>query len=373
MTAHEHERSASQVRKEDIEAQSSAPAPDHPSKPDSPTDIKAPNWKFVLKNAVREFTDDGLTDAAAALTYYAVLSLFPAIIALVSILSLVGQSGDLIKDLIQDLKNQGTIPAGASDTVMPVLEELLTAPAPGIGLIVGILVALWSASNYVKAFGRTMNRIYEVPEGRGLIKLNLWQYGLTALILVLAAVSLVLVTISGPLAESLGNVIGLGDLAVTIFSIVKWPILALVVVLILALLYWGTPNVQQPKFRWISVGALFAIIVSILATVGFGFYVANFGSYDKTYGALAGVIIFLFWIYIINSVVLFGAEIDAELERGRQLQAGIEAEEEIQLPLRDEKGAKKLAEKAEKAVAEARRVRETAGESSDVEGRRVKE
>lgn len=341
-----------------------APHPEDPRKPDNPTDIKPPNWRFVLKNAVREFGDDQMSDAAAGLTYYTVLSIFPAVIALVSILSLLGQGGDVIRTLIEDLQERGAIPVDAFRVIEPVMESLLETPAPGLGLILGIAVALWTASNYVKAFGRAMNRIYEVPEGRGLVKLNLSQYGLTALVLVLVAVSLVLVTVSGPLARSVGDLIGLGETAVTVFEIAKWPVLLLIVVAIIALLYWGTPNVRQPKFRWLSIGAVVAIIGAAVASVGFGFYVSNFGSYDETYGTLAGVIIFLFWINIINLVLLFGAEIDAELERGRQLQGGIEAEEEIQLPLRDDKAAIKREEKERKAFQEARQLRLTRGESA---------
>ncbi len=347
-----------------VDVNQDAPHPEDPRKPDNPTDIKPPNWRFVLKNAMREFIDDQMLDAAAGLTYYTVLSIFPAVIALVSILSLLGQGGDVIRTLIEDLQERGAIPVDAFRVIEPVMESLLETPAPGLGLILGIVVALWTASNYVKAFGRAMNRIYEVPEGRGLVKLNLSQYGLTTMVLVLVAMSLVLVTVSGPLARSVGDLIGLRDTAVTVFEIAKWPLLVGIVVVIVALLYWGTPNVRQPKFRWLSIGAVVAIIGAAIASVGFGFYVSNFGSYDETYGTLAGVIIFLFWINIINLVLLFGAEIDAELERGRQLQGGIEAEEEIQLPLRDDKAALKKEEKDRKAFQEARQLRLTRGESA---------
>lgn len=347
-----------------VDVNQDAPHPEDPRKPDNPTDIKPPNWRFVLKNAMREFIDDQMLDAAAGLTYYTVLSIFPAVIALVSILSLLGQGGDVIRTLIEDLQERGAIPVDAFRVIEPVMESLLETPAPGLGLILGIVVALWTASNYVKAFGRAMNRIYEVPEGRGLVKLNLSQYGLTTMVLVLVAMSLVLVTVSGPLARSVGDLIGLGDTAVTVFEIAKWPLLVGIVVVIVALLYWGTPNVRQPKFRWLSIGAVVAIIGAAIASVGFGFYVSNFGSYDETYGTLAGVIIFLFWINIINLVLLFGAEIDAELERGRQLQGGIEAEEEIQLPLRDDKAALKKEEKDRKAFQEASQLRLTRGDSA---------
>lgn len=341
-----------------------APHPEDPRKPDSPTDIKPPNWKFVLKSTVREFNDDGLSDAAAALTYFTVLSIFPGLIALASMLSLFGQSGEVLRTLILDLRDQGAIPASAIDTIEPVITTLVDTPAPGFGLVLGLLIALWTASNYVKAFSRAMNRVYEVPEGRGPVKFNLAMYGVTAGILALLSLAIIGVTISGPLAESVGNVFGLGDAAVTAFTIIKWPVIAAIVVIVVAILYWATPNVKQPKFRWISVGALVAIVLAAVASAAFGFYVANFGNYQATYGTLAGVIIFLFWINIINMVLLFGAELDAELERGRQLQGGIEAEEEIQLPLRDEKGAIKKQEKQAEAIAEAREVRLSAGTSS---------
>ena len=344
---------------------SNAPHPEDPRKPDTPAEIKPPNWRFVFKNAIREFGDDGLSDVAAALTYYTVLSIFPALIALVSILSLFGQSGDLLRNLIQDLQDRGAIPVDAMDVIMPVMDSLLETPAPGLGLFLGLAVALWTASNYVKAFGRAMNRIYEVPEGRGFVKLNASMYGLTAGILLLAAVALVLITVSGPLAESIGSLIGLGDAALTAFNIAKWPILGIIIIAVVTLLYWGTPNVRQPKFRWLSIGAILAIIGIAIASAAFAFYVGNFGSYDETYGTLAGVIIFLFWINLINTVLLFGGEIDAELERGRQLQGGIRAEEDIQLPMRDDTAAKKKEKKDRAAIEEARQVRLSAGASSD--------
>jgi membrane protein len=183
---------------------------------------------------------------------------------------------------------------------------------------------------------------------------------LTLVAVVLAAIALVMLIVSGPVAESLGNVIGLGSTAVTVWSIAKWPVLALIVVLIVGLLYYTTPNVKQPKFRWLSVGAGVAIVVWVLATVAFAFYVANFSSYNKTYGALAGVIVGLLWLWITNLALLFGGELDAELERGRQLQAGIAAEEELQLPARDDRNIKKAEKKRDKDVALGRKIRRAA-------------
>lgn len=339
--------------------------PEDSAKPDSPTDIKKPNWGFVLKSAVREFGDDECTDVAAGLTYRTVFSIFPGLIALVSILSLFGQSGDTVEQVMAE--GEQLVPADTWSSVQPAIEGLLTAPAPGLGLVIGLVTALWTASGYVKAFGRAMNKVYEVPEGRGAVKLNLGMYLLTGGILVLLALGMMIFVLSGPVAEQVGSWIGLGAVAVSVWNIAKWFLLALVVVLIIALLYHATPNVKQPKFRWISIGALLAIAVSLLATLGFFFYVTNFGNYNATYGALAGVIIFLLWVYIINAILLFGAEVDAELERGRQLQAGMHAEEELLLPMRDTAAAEKKAQTEAQAVEEARAIRLSAGDTGDID------
>lgn len=340
-----------------------APHPEDERKPDSPGEITKPAWKYILRTTVREFSADGCTDLAASLTYRTVLAIFPALIAVVSVLSLFGQGGGTVTAVLDEA--EGIVPSDTWGTVRPALESVLTAPAPGLGLVIGLLAALWSASSYVKAFGRAMNVIHEVPEGRGGIKLNVEMYLLTALILVLGAVALMIVVLSGPVAEAVGDAIGLGSAAMTVWSIGQWFILAFVVVFVVALLYYATPNVQQPKFRWVSVGALIAIVVTVLASAGFFFYVSNFGNYNATYGALAGVIILLLWIYIVNAILLFGAEVDAEVERGRELQAGLPAEEELQLPARDTKASDKKAEKHREDVERARNLRRSAGRSQE--------
>lgn len=340
-----------------------APPPEDERKPDSPAEITKPTWKHILRTTIREFPADGCTDLAAGLTYRTVLSIFPALIAVVSVLSLFGQGGGTVTAVLDQA--EGIVPSDTWGTVRPALESVLTAPAPGLGLILGLLVALWSASSYVKAFGRAMNIIHEVPEGRGGIKLNVQMYLLTALILVLGAVALVILVLSGPVAEAVGSAIGLGSTAITVWSIAQWFVLAFVVVFVVALLYYATPNVQQPKFRWVSVGAFIAIVVAVLASVGFFFYVSNFGNYNATYGALAGVIILLLWIYIVNAILLFGAEVDSEVERGRELQAGMPAEENLQLPARDTKASDKKAKKHQEDVRRARNLRRSAGRSQD--------
>jgi membrane protein len=209
-----------------------------------------------------------------------------------------------------------------------------------------------------------MNRIYEIEEGRPFWKLKPAQLLVTIIAIALLIIAAVILVVSGPVTDAVGNALGIGETAQTVWSVVKWPILAFIVILIVAILYYATPNVKQPKFRWISIGALIAIVVLALATLGFGFYVTNFSNYDRTYGSLAGIVIFLLWLWIANLALLFGAEFDAELERGRELQAGIAAEEVIQLPPRDTSKRDKAAEKEEKDVAEGRRIREQHADST---------
>ncbi|MFC5177618.1 YihY/virulence factor BrkB family protein [Nocardioides taihuensis] len=321
----------------------------------SPLDLEKKSWWFVLRKTVREFLDDQCTDLAAALTYYGVLALFPAAIALTSVLGLLGQdtSTSAVDALLQVVRDLG----GGSmvSTVEPTLTELASNQAAGLAFVLGLAGALWSASGYVGAFGRAMNTIYEIPEGRPVWKLRPAMLLLTLVLVLLAAAVLLALVLTGPVAESVGNAIGIGSTAVTVWQFAKWPVLFGVVVLIVALLFWGTPNIKQPKFRWVSLGALTAIIAWVVLSAAFGWYVANLGNYDATYGALGGVIAFLLWLWLTNLALLFGAELDAELERGRELQAGLPAEETIQLPPRDARGIKK-AEDREKA--EARRGRE---------------
>ena len=330
--------------------QATAPDPDDPRKPASPRDLNKPSRTFILKNTVREFMDDECTDVAAALTYYAVLSLFPAVLALVSLLGVVGQGQQTTDMLLGILRDLGA--GSAVDTIEPVLEQLTATSAAGAALVIGLLGALWSASGYVNAFSRATNKVYEIDEGRPIWKLRPAMLFVTAVLLVLAALTAVALVVSGPVAEAIGSAIGLSDIAVTVWSIAKWPVLLGIVIVIVGILYHATPNVRQPKFRWISIGAVVAILAWILVSAAFGLYVANFGSYNSTYGSLGGVIVFLLWLWITNLALLFGAELDAETERGRELQAGIEAERTIQLPPRDTKKSEKDAAKAAKQVEE---------------------
>ncbi|MEY2848476.1 MAG: hypothetical protein RI885_1141 [Actinomycetota bacterium] len=345
-----------------------APDPDDPRKPDSPDDISKRSWKYVLRKTLREFSSDQCTDIAASLTYFFVLALFPALIAIFSLLGVLGQ-GRAASDAILGIV-EAAAPGGTADLLRGPIEQFATSPAAGFALASGIVVSIWSASGYVGAFSRAMNRIYEIDEGRPFWKLKPVQLLVTIVTIMLMVIAALILVISGPVTDAVGEALGLGQTATVVWSIVKWPALVFVVVLVVAILYYATPNAKQPKFRWMSMGAFLAIVLLAVATTAFGLYVANFSNYDKTYGSLAGIIVFLLWVWIANNVLLFGAEFDAELERGRQLEAGMPAEEDIQLPPRDTSKSDKAAAKEEADVAEGRRIREGDDGSSAPKRRR---
>ncbi|MCT1458120.1 YihY/virulence factor BrkB family protein [Aestuariimicrobium sp. p3-SID1156] len=336
-------------------SKATAPEPDAPEKPEGPEDLHKTSWKYVAKRALNEFGKDECTFLAAGLTYYSVLALFPALLALLSLVGVFGQGQQTVNTLL-DLGRQLRLGSFVENLEGPIT-QLVNSRGAGLALITGLLGALWSASGYVLNFGKAMNRIYEIDEGRPVWKLRPVVYLITAVLVLMAAAVLLGLVVSGPVAQAVGDTIGLGDQAVTTWSIVKWPVILVVVILMVAILFHFAPNVQQPKFKWISVGAAVAILIWILASVAFGIYVSNFGSYNKTYGTLAGVIIFLLWLWLTNTVLLLGVEIDAELERGRQLQGGIRAEESLQLPPRDDSASKKRAKKAEELVEQGRQIR----------------
>jgi membrane protein len=300
--------------------------------PAGPTDLEPRGWWSALKRTVSEFKDDNLADWAAALTYYGILAIFPALLVLVSVLGLVGESAT--QPLIDNLG--AVAPGPAQEIFTDAIENLQGSQgAAGVAFVVGLAAALWSASGYVGAFMRASNSIYEIEEGRPIWKTLPVRVGLTFLLLVMLAVSAVGVVLTGGLAEKAGDLIGVGDTAVTVWQIAKWPVLLLLVSLMFAVLYWAAPNVKQPGFRWITPGSVVAVIGWVIASAAFAFYVGNFGSYNETYGALGGVIIFLVWLWISNMMFLFGAELNAELERGRAIAWGQPEEREPFLEPRD--------------------------------------
>ncbi|NQX27494.1 YihY/virulence factor BrkB family protein [Microbacteriaceae bacterium VKM Ac-2854] len=335
-----------------------ATEPEDSRKPDEISDITKQSWFYTLKKTLREFGADQCTDLAAGLTYYAVLALFPGLLAVVSVLGLFGaaqKTTDTVLELMSNLASPQAV-----EVLRGPVEQLTSSPAAGIAFATGLIGALWSASGYVGGFGRAMNRIYDVDEGRPIWKLRPTMLGVTLFTVVLLVIAALILVLSGPVATAVGDVIGLGEGTLLVWNIAKWPVLGIIAVVVIAVLYYWAPNIRQPKFRWMSLGALLALVIWLIASVGFGLYVANFSNYDATYGSLGAVIVFLLWIWITNLALLFGAEFDAELERARQLQAGIVAEENLQLPPRDTTASDKKAKQHHQDVVDGRWLRLTA-------------
>ncbi|MBA2630933.1 MAG: YihY/virulence factor BrkB family protein [Thermoleophilaceae bacterium] len=308
-----------QDERETVEAKRRDRGADDGRAPDGPSDLGGSSKVDTLKRTFKEFSADNITDWAAALTYYGVLALFPAIIALVSIVGLVGSSAT---DPL--LENVGKVaPGPAKDILTSAIENLASSKgAAGIAFIVGLVLALNSASSYISAFTRASNSIYDVEEGRPIWKLKPQQI-LIALVLIIMLVAIaVAVTVSGPLAKEAGKLIGVSDAAVTIWDFAKIPLILIMVSFMFAFLYWAAPNVKQPGFKFISPGGIVALVIWIVASLLFALYVATFASYNKTYGSLGGVIAFLVWIWISNLAILFGAEFNSELQRSQQREAG---------------------------------------------------
>ena len=293
-----------------------------------------PSLFATVKRTVTEFSEDNMSDWAAALTYYGLLSLFPALIALLSIVGLVGDPASTTQTVTQIVTKLG--PSSAADTFAGPIKSITShRSAAGVLLVVGLATALWSASSYVGAFMRAANVIYETPEGRPFWKLRPLQILVTlVMLLLLAAVALALV-LTGPVVDAVAGPLGVGSTAVSIWNIAKWPVLLGVVVTMFAVLFYAAPNVKLAGFRWVTPGALFAIVLWLIASAAFAFYVANFGSYDKTYGALGGVVCLLVWFWITNVALLLGMELNSERERRRELAAGVRgADRELQLDAR---------------------------------------
>jgi membrane protein len=301
--------------------------------PSRPSKLRASSLSHALKRTVAEFREDNLTDWAAALTYYGILSIFPALIVFVSIIGLIG--APVTEPL---LDNIGTFaPSEAKDILTQAVQELERGRGgAGVLAVVAFAGGLWSASAYVAAFIRASNIVWDVEEGRPVWKTLPLRIGLTLVLMILLAASALLVVFTGPLAEKGGELLGVSDVVVTAWDIGKWPLLVLLVSLMLAILYYAAPNVRQPGFRWVTPGSVLAVVVWILASVAFALYVAAFGSYNKTYGSFGGVIVFLVWLWLTNVAVLLGAELNAELERRRQIEAGHPPDREPYLPRRDE-------------------------------------
>ncbi len=288
--------------------------------PESPTDLSKPSLKAVLRRARVSFKEDHLTDLAAALTYYGVLSIVPALIVLLSVLGLLGP--DATNQVVSQV--EALAPGSAASFVETLISQAQSnRTGAGIGAVVGVLVALWSASGYVSAFMRASNIIYDIGEGRPIWKTLPIRVGVTVLAVVILVISAVIVVVSGPVARQIGDVVGVGDTTVLLWGILKWPVLIVLVSVLLAVLFWASPNAKQAGVKWVSPGGLIAVLLWVAVSAAFAVYVAGFSSYDKTYGSLAGVVIFLVWLWLSNIAILLGAEINAELDHAKAIAEGL--------------------------------------------------
>ncbi|MFJ6352685.1 YihY/virulence factor BrkB family protein [Streptomyces sp. NPDC092046] len=300
--------------------------------PDRLSELPRGSWRAVLRGTLTEFRNDELADRAAALTYYGVLALFPALLVLVSLLGIAGES--VTSRVLASLER--LTPGAAREVISDAVRRLQDDGGVGSLLaVVGLVVAIWSASGYVAAFIRASNAVYDVPEGRPVWKVLPLRLGLTLTLMVLAVAGALIVVFTGSLAREAAAALGVGDTGMTVWSIAKWPVLVVLVTVMIALLYWAAPNAKGRGFTWVTPGCLLALVIWMIASVGFAFYVANFGSYDRTYGTLAGVIVFLVWLWITNLAVLLGLEFDAEMVRQRAIAGGFPEDEEPYVEPRD--------------------------------------
>ncbi|HEX6522854.1 MAG TPA: YihY/virulence factor BrkB family protein [Streptosporangiaceae bacterium] len=285
----------------------------------------------MAKRSMKEFKEDNLQDRAAALTYYGILSIFPGLLVLVSLLGLLGKSAT--QPVITGLTNAA--PGSVRQILLNAMTHLQHSHASaGILAAIGIVVGLWSASSYVAGFMRASNVVYDVPEGRPIWKITPIRLAVTLVMLVLLVASALIVVVTGGLASRVGHALGIGSVAVTTWNIAKWPVLLIIVSIMFAILYWASPNARH-GFRLFSPGSVLAVVLWLIGSGLFALYVAYFGHYNKVYGSLAGVIIFLIWMWISNTAVLIGAEFDAEFERGRAIARGLPPDKEPFTEMRD--------------------------------------
>lgn len=306
------------------------------SKPQRFTDIRPDAWRQIAKRTFDQFRADGVTNLAASLTFRTVLSLFPGLIALVALLGVLGeypQTFNAILDILRQLVPQSTV-----QTVSGTVRGIITNKG-GAGALLGVSLAgtVWAASGYVGTFSWAANVIWEAKRGRSWYRQWPFNFAVTVIALVVAAVLLVALVLSGPIASAVGKQLGIGSTALRIWGIAKWPVIVVLATMMINGLYYIAPNVRPPKWRWLTPGAVLALTAWVLTSVGFGFYVGNFGSYNKTYGTLGAFVTFLIWAWLGNIALLLGIEFDSEIERERELiSAQPGAEERIQLPLRQE-------------------------------------
>lgn len=328
----------------------------------SPRKLSRDAWKLVFRLTFRGFITHGLIDMAASLTYYGVLALAPSLVALVSLGATFGDGRKSADALLASI--QTVAPGSALTLLRAPLEKFGDSPAVGYALIGGLAVAIWATSSFVAAFGRSLNRIYEIPEGRPIWKLKPFQILVALVVIVLVLITITVLVLSGPVTAGLGQALNIGQTPVILWSILKWPLLVAAVALAVAILYYATPNVRQPRFRWISGGALLTVIVLTAASVLFAIYAKDFAHYDNTYRSFAGIVIILVWLWIVNLTLVFGAEFDAQVERARELEAGVPAERKIQLEPRNTEASDRAARSRERSIRDGERLRRRHDEGS---------
>ena len=300
---------------------------------DDPWHLDAGTWPATLRRTGQQFLEDHLLQWAAALTFFAVLSLFPALLALVSVLGLIGAPA--VEPLIENVSSLA--PGNARDITLDALRNIEETDRAGVSFLVALAVALWSSSAYVGAFIPAANIVWEADEARPVWKKLIVRVGLTLLLLLLIALIALSVVLTGPIAEEVGAIVGLGPAAVATWQVAKWPFLALMLMLLVAVLYWASPNVVHPGWRWVTPGSVLAVTLWVLASLVFTWYVSAFGSFGATYGSIGGVLVFLIWLWLTNIAILLGAQLNAELARTRAIERGMRPPDKTPfLPLRDD-------------------------------------
>ncbi|MFC0682210.1 YihY/virulence factor BrkB family protein [Lysobacter korlensis] len=315
------------------------------------------DWAYVIRRSWRGFIRHRGFDSAAALTFFSALSLFPSALVVVSAIAMV-DDGNAVRNIlaiVQELAQNDTVL-----TLESPLEQLLTVPYPGLGLVVGLVLAIWTLSAYAAAFGRAMNSAYQAEEGRPFIRMRLLMLGLAGVLAVLLAALGAIILITPRVAAATGAVLGVGEPWVTAWNIAKWPVLAALVTFTFALLYHFTPTVRHERKRWLGVGASCALVVGGLATAGFVVYVTTVSNYGRLYGWLGGALVLLAWLYIVNFSLMLGGEVDAEFVRLKQLRRGIRAEEVVRMPMRETERTLTLARNQAEDERQAREIRERA-------------
>lgn len=327
----------------------------------SPNDLDARSWRFVARSVLRKFGADGAGDIAAGLTFHALLALLPAIMVIVSIVSLLGKESETV-GLVLEVTRTVASPEVAK-SLASLVDALADSSIAGLALVTGLALTIWAGARYIAVLGRGMNRIYEVDEGRPGWALKLMQLGVSIVLFAAVWAAAAVLTLTEPVASAIGDALSLGDSVLIAWQIIRWPLLAALVVAAVAFVYDRAPNVRHPKFRWVSLGAGTAIIVLLIATALFSFYVSTIVDYDRVYGPLAGAIIFLLWLWIANLALVLGVEFDAGVERARELRAGEPAEYRVQLPLRDSTQVEAKQRRATDEVREAREIRHDSEET----------